>query len=416
MAVATEAERGLVDAFDAVVDDRPDVDRNEVFRRLRTELPIFRSERLDAWVVSRYDEVHAVLSHPARFEPLKEGPGAPIFGRSFLQMSGREHNKKAGIVAKRIRSPRAVKEEVEGLVDDIAQRYVDALPFDEEVDLRAQYAMWIPLLAITELMAVEEAARFREWYRAIASGGVSSVADPSLREKGLQALAEVQEFLAPIIAERRVAPGTDLISDLVTAEYDGEPLGEGEIAATVVFLLTAGVETTERVLTSMFRHLALDREEWEALRERRDDPTALSAFSAEALRVHPPVNGLTRKANEQVELAGQEVPEGDKVVLLLASANRDEEHFADAQRFDRDRFAEKPERQFTSAGEILPFGAGTHHCTGSRLAQTEMVHAFGKFATRVAAIEPAVAELPRAVGFVLRSPPVLPVVLRRAPA
>ena len=140
-----QAHGELIDAFDAVVDDRPDVDRHEVFRRLRAELPIFRSERLGAWVLSRYDEVHAVLAHPTRFEPLKEGPGAPIFGRSFLQMSGREHNKKAGIVAKRIRSPRAVKEDLEGLVDGIAQRQVDELPFDEPVDLRARYAMWIPL-------------------------------------------------------------------------------------------------------------------------------------------------------------------------------------------------------------------------------------------------------------------------------
>ena len=74
----------------------------------------------------------------------------------------------------------------------------------------------------------------------------------------------------------------------------------------------------------------------------------------------------------------------------------------------------EPDRQFTSAGEILPFGAGTHHCTGSRLAQTELVHAFGKLASRVGAMEPAVPELPRAEGFVLRSPPELPVVLRPA--
>jgi pulcherriminic acid synthase len=126
------------------------------------------------------------------------------------------------------------------------------------------------------------------------------------------------------------------------------------------------------------------------------------------------VNALTRLAAEPTELAGKELATGDKVVVLLASANRDEEHFEDSQRFDRDRFAEKPDRQFTSAGEILPFGAGTHHCTGSRLAETELVHAFGKLATRVGAMEPAVPELPRAEGFVLRSPPELPVVLRPA--
>lgn len=410
----TTAQSDLVAAFDAVVDDRADVDRDAVFARLRAELPVFFSERLDSWVATRYDEVKHVLADPTAFEPLREGPGAPIFGRSFLQMSGREHNKKAGIVAKRLRSPRAAREQLEGLVDAIAQRQVDELPMDEPVDLRARYAMWIPLLAITELMAVEEAARFRDWYRAIAAGGVSSVADPSLREQGFRALAEVRAFLEPVIESRRAEPGEDLISDLVTAEYDGEPLSHEEIAATVVFLLTAGVETTERVLTSTFRQLALDPAEWEALRERAGDPGALAAFSAEALRVHPPVNGLTRRAVEATELAGRDVAAGDRVMVLIVSANRDEEHFADPQRFVRDRFAEQPDRQFTSTGEILPFGAGTHHCTGSRLAQAELVHAFGKLARRVGALEPAVAELPRPEGFVLRSPASLPVVLRPA--
>ena len=404
----------LISDFDAVVADRPEVDRHAVFARLRAELPIFFSERLDAWVVSRFDDVHEVLMHATRFESLKEGPGAPIFGRSFLQMSGREHNKKVGIVAKRIRSPRAIREELDGLVAAIARRQADTLEFGEPIDLRERYAMWIPLLAITELMAVDEAARFRDWYRTIAAAGVSSVADPSLRERGFRALAEVRTFLEPIIDERRARPGTDLISTLVTADYDGEPFSHEEIAATVIFLLTAGVETTERVLTSTFRHLALDADEWEALRERRDDPVALAAFSAEALRIYPPVNGLTRKAPEPTELAGREIAAGERVVALLASANRDETHFADADRFDRDRFADNPDRQFTAAGDMLPFGAGTHHCTGSRLAETELVHAFGTFARRVAAIEPATAELPRAEGFILRSPPSLPVVLRQA--
>lgn len=411
---ATAAEAGLLRDFDAVVDDRPEVDRDEVFARLRDELPAFFSERLDGWVLSRYDEVRGVLADSDRFQPLTDGPGAPIFGRTFLQMSGREHNKKVGTVARRIRSPRAVREELDGLVAGIVEERLEALPFEEPTDLRERYTMWVPLLAITELMAVEEAARFRDWYRTIAAGGVSSVRDPGLRERGFRALAEVKAFLDPIIQERRASPGEDLISDLVTARYDGEPLSRDEIAATVVFLLTAGVETTERVLTSVLRHLALDPVEWSALRERRNDPSALAAFSAEALRFYPPVNGLTRRATQTVELAGREIAEGDKVIVLLVSANRDESRFPDPQRFDRDRFADKPERQFTSAGETLPFGAGTHHCTGSRLAQTELVHALGGLARRVAAIEPAVDPLPPAEGFILRCPPSLPVVLRPA--
>jgi pulcherriminic acid synthase len=178
----------------------------------------------------------------------------------------------------------------------------------------------------------------------------------------------------------------------------------------VAFLLTAGIETTEKVLTSTFTWLALNREEWDAIRARRDDRNALSAFSAEALRMFPPVNGLTRNPLEPVEIRGVEIAAGETLALLLVSANRDEDHFVDTHRFDRDRFINRADAQFTPTSDILPFGAGTHHCTGSRLAQTEMIHAFQKLFERVGWMEPA-GELPPEEGFMLHGPPSLPVVL-----
>src|SRR5437016_2708971 len=100
----------LTDEFDAIVAGRTDVDRHAVFARLRAEAPVFFSDTLDAWVLARYDDLRAMLLDEEHFVPLTEGPGAPMFGRSFLHWHGREHNKKTGIVARRIRSPRALKE------------------------------------------------------------------------------------------------------------------------------------------------------------------------------------------------------------------------------------------------------------------------------------------------------------------
>lgn len=400
----------LVRDFEAVVDDDPILDRHEVFARLREELPVFFSERLDSWVVTRYEDVQRALAEETNFEPPKEGPGAPAFGRSFLQMSGREHNKKVGVVAREMRSPRALRERLDGVVEQIARTRADALPLGETVDMREEYAMWIPLLAITELTAIREASRFRDWYRRIVKGGVSSIRNPADREDAFAARAELREYLRPIIEERREHPGRDLVSDLVQATYEGEPWTDEEIAATVVFLLAAGVETTERVLTSALRYLALHPAEWEALYAHRDDHDYLSAFSAEALRMFPPVNGTVRIAQNDVELGGERVAAGDKIVVLLVAANRDPERFPDPNRFDVSRFADHPDRQFTSAGDILPFGAGPHHCTGSRLAQTEMLHAFMRLMERVRRIEPA-GDLPPGEGFMLHSPPSLPLVL-----
>jgi cytochrome P450 len=105
-----------------------------------------------------------------------------------------------------------------------------------------------------------------------------------------------------------------------------------------------------------------------------------------------------------------EVPAGDRVVVLLVSANRDEDKFDDPQQFVMTRFLDRPERQFTTNGEIMPFGAGRHHCTGARLAATEIVHAITEFTERVAWIEPD-GDPPASEGMMLHSPPAVPMIL-----
>ena len=402
----------IVREFDAVLAGAGDAEREALFARCRAEAPIFFSDTLGAWVLTRYDDVRGVLEDTA-FLTLTDGPGAPIFGRSMLQWEGVEHNKKSGPVVKRIRSPRAIRESIDGKVAEIARRTADGLPCGEPVDLRADYVMWVPLLVITELLDIHEAGQFRQLYDAIMKGGISSIADPDLRVAGFAALDRLREIVAPVVEQRRLHPGSDMISDLATARYDGEPYPTEEIIATVAFLLTAGIETVERALTSLLRHLALDREEWERLRERIDDVDYVLGVSAESLRVFPPVQGTIRRATEPAEFHGTRVEVDDKVIVMIASANRDEARFDAASEFRAERFLDNPDRQFTNAGDVLPFGAGRHHCAGSRLAGTEMVHSLQQLVRRAAWIEPRGA-LPGGDGLLLRSPPSLPVVLHPA--
>lgn len=408
--MSVEDARTTAAQLDRVVSDDPTVDRTAVFARLRAEAPVFYSSTLDAWVVTRHEDVRGVLRDSQGFRAVADGPGAPPYGRTFLHMEGREHAQKVGIVARRIRSPNALRDGLDARVKGIAQRTVGALAHSEVVDLRRELAMWVPLLAITELTDLGHGEQFEHWYRAVGSGGVASVNDPDARTRALVARDELEAFLAPRVAERRLHPGDDLISALATAEYEGEPLGLAEIASSVVFLLAAGVETTERVLTSLLRHLALVPEAWAWLQDHRDDDDAVSALAAEALRCFPPVNGLMRRTITDVTIAGTLVAEGQRVCLLLVSANRDADVFEDSETFRVDRFVGRGNAQFTAAGQILPFGAGSHYCVGARLAQIEMVHVLRELSARVSRIEPA-GELPPDEGFMLRCPPSLPVVL-----
>lgn len=413
MQTLNETQQALAAEFSTLIEGKPQPQRQQVFARLREELPIFRSERLDAWVVTRYDDVKTVLSSDEAFQPPQAGAGASAFGRSFMQMSGREHSKKIGIVGREIRSQRSLRERLGDVVLQIARHQASGLRMGETVDLREHYAVWVPLLSITGLTDLPEAARFRDWYRTMVAGSSSSITNPGARVAAFEAREEVRRFLEPIIEERRRNPGKDLLSDLVTADYDGAPIPHEEIVSNVIFLLAAGVETTERVLTSVLRHLALDDAEWQWLKTHYTDAEALSGFCAEALRYYPPVNANIRSVTAEFEIAGVKVQPGEKICAMGVSGNHDDSHFPDASRFDHDRFKGASDRQFTARGDILTFGGGIHHCVGVRLAKTEMEHALAEFMSRVARIEP-VGSPPPAEGFIFHSPPKLPAILHPA--
>lgn len=401
----------VLDDFERFVRSDPTIDRHSVFERCRADAPIFHSDALGAWVVTRHADVKTVLADEERFSTLREGPGAPVYGNAVLQWRGREHQKKGGIVAKRLRSPRAVSD-FDGFVAGTCNRLVSELVRrDGPVDLKTEYAMWIPLLVIGELMDIDGAEQFRHWYHDISAGGVSSIGHPEKRERAFEALAELWAFLDPIIAARREDPGDDLLSDLCTATYDDQPLPVEQIRAMTAFLLTAGVETTERALSSLLAHLFDTPDDWAALKA---DPSLITGALAESLRIFPPVQGTTRLAVTDVEVHGVQIPEGSRFLALIASANRDETVFDQPHTFRLDRFGDEADRQFTNAGSILPFGAGRHHCTGSQLARIEMLHGLRALLEQVDGADFVGGSRPSPDGFLLVSPAAVDVTLRAA--
>ena len=400
----------LMDEFHALIPGLPNAPRQDVFQRLRKDLPVFKSEKIGAWIAARYEDVVTLLTSEDRFQYPQSGLGSPSYGRTFLRMNGREHSKKIGIVGREMRSQRALRERLDGIVLRLARERAEGLPFGKPIDLREAYTAWIPLYTITELTALPDAPRFRDWYGTIVAGSTSSIANPAARELALKAREEVAEFLEPIIQERKKNPGNDLLSDLATAEFDGEPMPHDEIVSNVIFLLAAGVETTERVLTSALRHLVLNPSEWEWLRANYKDLEKLSAFCAEALRYFPPLTMVIRVAITDTTLGNQAITTGDRIIGIDGSGNFDETHFKDPLKFDHDRFMGASDRQYMANGDILTFGKGIHHCVGARLGQLEMMHAFTQLLDRVGRIE-AAGELPVGIGFFLHSPPTLPVIL-----
>ena len=217
-------------------------------------------------------------------------------------------------------------------------------------------------------------------------------------ERGVAASADLRDYFAGVLADRRARPADDLISDLLVAEVDGRVLDDEEIYSFLRLLLPAGVETTYRASGNLLFALLHDPDQLRAVRE---DRYLLPVAFEEGIRWEPPVTVILRRATRDAELGGVEVRAGADVGLLLGSANRDERKYDRPDEFDLAR----PSRQ--SVG----FGFGVHVCLGMHLARMEARVAIDRLLDRLPDLElaPAGDGDPHIRGLAFRSPTSLPV-------
>ncbi len=336
--------------------NRPDY--FEVLARLRRQSPVHRYAP-GSWVVSRYDDVRSVSRDPARFcsgrgvlmnDPIRRGAELP---GSVLHMDPPVHGPWRKLVSRWL-TPRAVAA-LEDSVRAVAADVLDEVPAGEAIDLVDAVAAPLPVLVIAELLGIADADRrdLRRWSDACIDGADEADADAAMASVG-----ELLAFLGAEVAARRANPGDDLLSALVGAEIDGRPLGDDEVVMYCMSLLVAGNETARHLLSGSVLALAQHPDQRATLAA---DPAALPSAVEECLRWVTPIQAFGRTATTAIELGGSRIDAGDWVVLMYASANRDEAVFGpDADRFD-----------VTRSGAHLAFGFGEHVCLGAHLARLE---------------------------------------------
>ncbi len=383
------------------------------YARLRAEAPVARMtmpDRQAAWLVTRYDDVAAALKDErlvqdrsraqnpdqARRQPWVPGLFRPLM-RNMLDLDPPDHTRLRALVHRAF-TPRLV-EQMRGRIQALADELLEAGARRGRMDLVRDYALPIPTTIIAEMLGVPagDRHRFHRWSRAIVSSSPSGWGM-------LRAVPSVMAFLRYIrrlIAARRAAPGDDLLGALVRAEEAGERLSEDELVAMVFLLLVAGHETTVNLIGN--GALAL-LEHPDQMTRLRHDPERIKPAVEELLRYASPLETATERfAREDVIIAGVTVPRGALVYAALASANRDEREFPDADALDITR---EPNRH-------LAFGLGPHYCVGASLARLEGQVAIGTLLRRAPDLRLAVA--PGAVrwrrGLVLRGLEALPVAL-----
>lgn len=359
------------------------------------------------YTVSRFDEVSYVLRHPEIFSSEvmggsqpevmnDEGDIAPTSG-ALIAHDPPEHTRQRSIVNQGF-TPRRIAA-LEPQIRKNAEELFAAFDERGECDLMAEFANPLPVSAIADMLGLDPARRddFKRWSTALIVGSTRPGEGGSYASNW-ELFREFRSYMTQVIEERRENPGDDLISTLVrTGEGEGI-LDPEQVISFASLMLAAGSETTTNLIGNAMLALFRDKD---LLKRVQDDPKLIPALIEESLRHDSPVQLTMRLAMCDTEVAGTEIPKGAIVATLLASANRDETHFEDPNRFDIDR----------PTPNHLAFGFGNHFCIGASLARLEGRVALEMILGRLPQIELTVS--PDAIephgSFLIRGPRILPV-------
>jgi cholest-4-en-3-one 26-monooxygenase len=353
------------------------------FRKLRTERPVMFHEEPGGkgfWAITKYADVVAISKDPRTFSSARGGTNIwdlPQENLSTIQMlmvnmDPPQHQKFRKLVSRGF-TPRMIAR-LEPFVREAAVRIIETAGELREFDFVRHVAGELPLIVIADLMGIPQSERHLvfDW-----SNRLIGFDDPEFQtslEDGTQAAMEMWAYANQLAVERKRAPGEDLISVLLTGEVDSENLTEMEFDAFFLMLAVAGNETTRNAITGGTLTLLEHPEQKQKLIEQ---PELLDGAVEEMLRWVTPVMHFRRTAMRDVEMRGQTIKDGDKVVMFYPAANRDEEVFPNADVFDITR----------TPNDHLSFGVGQHFCLGASLARLELRMFFEELLKRYPGVE-----------------------------
>jgi cytochrome P450 len=349
------------------------------YKRLREESPIYHNPDIGFWALSRHGDVADAFKDNRRLssangvslDPAAYGPHAHLV-MSFLAMDDPRHMRLRQLVSRGF-TPRRVAE-LEGRILELTDQYLEPALAAGEFDWIAEVAGRLPMDVISELMGVPEPDRAE----------LRRMADLVVhREDGVQDVPQaavessisLMGYYRDMIAERRRSATGDLTSALLEAEIDGDRLSDEEILGFMFLMVVAGNETTTKLLGNALywgsRHSG-------QVAPVLADPDRAPDWVEETLRYDTSSQIVARTTAVDLEYYGQTVPAGEKMLLLIGSANRDPGVFEDADEFQIGR---------NSTNKLASFGGGVHFCLGAHLARLEANIALAEFARKVSDFE-----------------------------
>jgi len=334
-----------------------------IYRRMRAEAPLYVNDRHDFYALTLWDDVDRGLRDWTTFSSAR-GPILEIIKANIeippgtlLMEDPPIHDIHRSLLA-RVFTPRRVAS-LEPEIREYCIRCLDRLDGVQHFDVMAEFANEVPMRVIGMLLGIPEADQSKIRERADAKLRT----EPGQQMKVSKGALMDSDLFADYIDWRAEHPSEDLMTELLNAEFEDETgttrtLTREEILTYVTVLAGAGNETTARLIGWLVALLARHPDQ---RTEVVQDPSLIPSTIEETLRFEPTGHAVARYVTRDVELYGRTVPAGSAMMLLVASANRDERHWDDGERYDIQR----------KIGQQLTFGIGPHYCLGAALARLE---------------------------------------------
>jgi cytochrome P450 family 142 subfamily A polypeptide 1 len=344
------------------------------YRWMRENAPVYWDPVAEIWGVTLHEDVQYVSRASQIFCSGKSSrPEPDSWIPSMINMDDPEHKKRRALVNKGFTRRRVDDHEpkIRAIVTDLLDRVAPR----GECEFVAEVAAPLPMIVIGDMLGVapEDRDKLLRWSDELLRG--VGVDDAEIRAAQGRAALEYIDYARHVIRRRRETPTDDLVSVLVHADVDGERLTEEEIIQESLLILVGGDETTRHVITEGTEALIRHPDQRRVLAR---DPAKIPGGVEEMLRWVSPIKNMNRTATRDAELRSQKIREGDRLLLLYHSANRDERAFSEPDRFDVER----------SPNEHVAFGGfGTHFCLGASLARLELRIVFEELLRRLPDIE-----------------------------
>ncbi|MEX0783294.1 MAG: cytochrome P450 [Dehalococcoidia bacterium] len=341
-----------------------------LFEQLRKNMPVTRMGDGGFWAVSRHEDVVRILRDPETFSSIVSAKAiAGDVQPSMLFNDPPMHTRLRSLIAKAF-TPRVVEQQ-RPAITEYCERLVGAMCAKDEADLVLELAYPLPVMVIANMLGVADGdlATFKRWSDEIIEnlGPVMISGDDS----GMAATnAEFNAYFEERLEKLRHEPEDNLLTELVNVETEEGRLTQDELLMFCRLLLVAGNETTTGLIVNAVRAFAEFPEVYDRVRR---EPGLVASATEEALRYYAPFPATIRRTSRDVEVAGTTIPAGQRLLVLLGSANRDETVFERPNEFIPDR----------SPNRHVAFGMGIHYCVGAPLARLEGEIAVRALAARV---------------------------------